>query len=815
MSLGHDVRAALRQLLRRRLATSASVAVLALGIGSSVGLFSILDAVLLRPLPFPAAERLVALWDAKPSAGVSRSRVSSFNYLGWREDARSFEGLALLGSSSGAVHGLGEPFEVRGLRVTCDTFALLGVEAHIGRSLGAADCAPDAPGAILISHALWQRRFAGDPAALDRPITLAGEPVRVVGVLPPVLLPVDLEGEGRFRFAVDDERYWIPIREVRAAHGHVFGVLGRLRAGASLADARAELAWIARRLEQGFPESNTGFTVSQRPLADEVAGSARASLGALLTGALLLLLIACANVAQFQLTHVIERERASAVRAALGASRAQVVRPFLVEGLLLALAGGLLGSAFAQVAVRAAVVCLASEFARVASAGVHGRSQAAAFALTLACGTLTGLMAGSGAAGRGVFAPLRGGAGVLAPGAQRLRRTLLAMQAALAVVLVAGASLLSATLLRLARVDTGFDAGELLIVDLRHGSDRYRERHELVSFYDRVSERVEGLPGVLAVGASYDPPLRSNWYQSFRIVGDPAPRDGESSGGLFRTVTPGYFRAAGVAITEGRALDAADDAGSGGTAVVNQALAERYFGTSQALGRQISLTTTQWIWGEGVPRVFTIVGIAENERIAGLAVDPEPAFYLPYRQTPQHQMSLLIRTRSRADALRTSVARLIREIDPGQPIAEVTTIRSTLADALARPRLNAVLGLTFGLAALALAALGLSAGLAESVSRRQRELGVRLALGSSPARLFVRAMEEGVRPALVGTLAGAAGALACGPVLASQLYGVRPLEPGLHAAACAFVLVVALAACAAPAWRAARTDPAAALRRWS
>jgi len=270
-----------------------------------------------------------------------------------------------------------------------------------------------------------------------------------------------------------------------------------------------------------------------------------------------------------------------------------------------------------------------------------------------------------------------------------------------------------------------------------------------------------------------------------------------------------------VRIDEGRPFTDADDVGQPGAVIVNRALARLYLGETSPLGRRISLTTTQWLWGEAIPRVFTIVGVAENERIRGLAVPPEPAFYLPYRQTPQHQMSLLLRTRVDAASLLPAVTRLVHAIDPAQPIAASTTIRGIVSDELARPRLNAFLAVGFGFAALSLAALGISAALAESISRRKAELGVRLALGSSPRRLFGLAIRDGLRPALVGTLAGSALSLASTRLIASQLYAVKPWDPSLHATACAAVLAISFLACTVPAWRASRTDPATALRQWS
>ena len=812
MSLSQDVRAAARQFARRPLAYAAALVALALGIGSSIALFSLVDAVLLRPLPYVGADRLVAVWDAMPEAGHARSRVSGFNFRGLREQAQSFEALALLGSTSGAVTGLAEPIEVEGFRVTCNTFAVLGVQAQRGRLLAPSDCDPTAAAVMVITDTLWRRRFAADPAIVGRALTYDGKPVMVVGIAPRVLLPADLIGEGRFRFADAKERVFVPVGEVPSRHGHVYGVLGRLADGVGLPAARAELKLLSENWRRAFPDTHAGYEARVDGLADELLGSARQALGALLLSALLLLAVACTNVAHFQLEGVLQRDRQSALRAALGASRAQVARPFVIEGLLLAAGGGLLGTALACAALRSAVVLLPRDLPRIASAQIDLRSLAAAFVLVLLAGGSTGLLAGFRAARHDLAASLGGGHRLLGAAAPRLRQLLLAGQASLAVVLVALAALLATSLERLSRVETGFAQGELLVVDLHHGADRYRERSQLVAFYDDLLAQVAALPGVEAVGASYDPPLRSNWYQGFEVVDAPEAPAGQGPGALFRTVTPGYFAAAGVGLAEGRDFTNADDVGHAGAVILNRALSRRYFGDGSPLGRRISLTTTQWRWGEAIPRTFTVVGVAEDERITGLAVPPEPAFYLPYRQTPQEQMSLLVRSRVDAASLLPAVTRRVQAIDPSQPIAASTTIRGIVSEQLARPRLNALLAVGFGLAALALAALGVGAALAESISRRAAELGIRLALGSSPRRLFGLALRDGLRPAVLGALTGTGLAMACARLVSSQLFGVKPWDPGLHAAACAGVLAVSFLACTAPAWRAARTDPATALR---
>ena len=799
----------------RPLSTVLAVATLALGIGSSVALFGIVDAVLLRPLPFAASDQLVAVWDAAPAAGIERSRVSAFNYRRFVEEGHSFDSMALLGTTSGAVVGLGEPFEVDGMRVTCNTFALLGVPALLGRGLLAGDCEGTAPRVMVLSNALWIKRFSGLPAVVGSNVSFGGEPMTVVGVLPPVLLPAGLAGAGRFIFDDAAEDVYVPLAPLPQNRGHVFGVLGRLRKNAAIAAARTDLGNIADRLAAAEPDSHRNAAVRVFPLADEIAGSARRSLGALLAAALALLAIACLNVAQIQLTAVLDREHASAVRASLGASPLQVARPFVVSGLAMAAAGGALGTTAAFATLRLASSFLPSDLPRIGAAAVDGRALAVAVALSLGAGCAVGLVAAWRAARRDPVESLRQGARAVVPGGTiaGVRGILMAGQAALAVTLLASAALLGATFARLRQVDTGFDRGEVLLVGLRQSPARYTERHQLVEFYDRLEREAGDLPGVLAVGASYDPPLRSNWYQSFEVLGRTSSTPAAETGALFRTVTPGYFRAAGVGILAGRGFTDADDVGAPGAIVVNDAFARQFLGAVPALGQQVSLTTTQWQWGDVLPRVFTVVGIAENERIAGIDAEPDPAFYLPYRQTPQHEMSLLVRSSGAAAALLPAVTRIVHALDPQQPVAESATIAQVVDRALSRQRLNASLAAGFALAALGLAALGVSAALADTMARRRPELAVRLALGSSPRRLIAFALTEGVRPVAVGACAGVLAALGAGQLVASQLYDVRPTSLAVHLGAPAAVLAVAILACLGPAWRASRVDPAEALRR--
>jgi putative ABC transport system permease protein len=383
---------------------------------------------------------------------------------------------------------------------------------------------------------------------------------------------------------------------------------------------------------------------------------------------------------------------------------------------------------------------------------------------------------------------------------------------ALAVMLLVGAGLLVKSFANLERVDPGFASGRVLIFDLDHPKARYPERGQLVSFYELLFARLAGLPGVTRVAASYDPPLASNWYQSFELPDVPPPTGGQDRGGVFRTVTPGYFEALGVKLIEGRGFTEADDVGAPGAVIVNEALSRRFLPGRSPLGQRFEAATTQWRWGEAVPRRFHVVGVVKNEVFGDLAKPPEPAFYLPFRQTPQDRMSVMLRTRGEPLRLLPEIRRQLRELDPRLAVARVTTLEEAQSDSVARPRFRALVLAAFASAALLLALIGLSSVLSEAVHHRRREIGVRLALGAEPRNVFLWLMGEGLRPAIRGLVLGLGGALALGRLLARLLYEVTPADPGVYAAVALSLMAAGAATCLIPAWRASRTDPVIALR---
>jgi putative ABC transport system permease protein len=809
-----DLRHAVRALARSPGFALVVIATLGLGIGAATGMFSLVDAVLLRPLPFPEPERLIAVWTSVPKDGLPRFRVSSLDYQEIRGEPGLFERIALTASGTATLTRSGDAAQLAGTRVTEDFFPLLGLRPGLGRLLEPDDFRASAPAAVVLSEALWVGRFGADPAIVGRTLVLDGEPRVVVGVLPRQLVPGEARASGSVTFAVDDEHFWAPLRNVQpSSRSHVYGVLGRLAPGASVDEARARLHALALRLEAADPDSHAGADFVVVPLTDEATGPIRASLWTLFAAVGFVLAIAFVNVSHLLLLRAAAREREIAVRSALGGGRRAIVRLFLAEDVLLALAGGAVGLLVAFGVVRAAVAMSPVDVPRLADATLDAQALVAASLACVAAAVVVSLLPVIRWTIRDPAPALRGAAVAADQGSatRRWRRALAGAETALAVVLVVGAGLLAKSFARLQALDPGFQPGSVLVFDVAHARDQYPDRSSLVSFYDRLFERLRALPGARTAAASYDPPLASNWYQSFDLPDTPA-RVGEERGALFRTVTPGYFATLGVEVLEGRAFTDADDAGAPGAVIVNQALVRRFFGGRSPLGRPFAATTTQWQWGDAVPRSFRVVGVVEDETFGEPGAPRDPAFYVPFRQTPHERMSVLVRTSVDPDTLVPEVRRVLRELDPDVPLAGVTSLSAIQSRAVARPRFRTLVLAAFAGAALVLALVGLAGVLGDAVAQRRREIGIRMALGAGSGRVFGMMLAEGLRPALFGIVLGLAAAFALGRFLAAFLYGVEPGDPEVYAVVALTLGLAGTAACSVPAWRAARTQPATVLR---
>jgi putative ABC transport system permease protein len=789
------------------------VLTLGLGIGAATAMFSLVDAVLLKPLPFATPGRLVTLWTTHDQEGPARFRVSAWEYAHWQERRDLFDGLVLTKSMTAPLVGDGDAVELAGSRVSDGFFPLLRIPARLGRVLAPEDFEASAAPVVVLSDALWRGRFGADPQVLGRSIVLGQQIYVVVGVLPRQLVPGSARASGSFELVRDEERFWVPLKDVQPGnHSHVFGVLGRLRSDIDPGHAGDRLDNAAFR-SQAAAEGHVGEGVSVATLQDEAAGAVRATLWSLLAAVGCLLAIACVNVAHLLLLRASARARELAVRAAIGAGRLALLRMFLAETLILGLAGGAAGALVAAAAIRGIVAWNPVDVPRLAEAGLDLRALAMTLAVCVSAGLVVSLAPALQSSGRDPAGLLRGSGATAGTerATSRFRRALAASEMGLAVVLVVGGALLAKSFASLEAVDPGFDSERVLVFGLTHPAARYGERSQIVGFYERLFGELAALPGVQRVSASYDPPLESNWYQSLELPDVPAP-PGADRGALFRTVTPGYFGTLGVELLEGRPFTDADDVGAPGAAIVNEAFVRRFFPDGRALGRRLLTSTTQWLWGEVVPREFHVVGVVENESFDAPGTAAQPAYYLPLRQTPQERMTVLVRAAVDPESLVAPVRDRLRALDPALPMAEVRTLGSMRVRTLARPRFRALVLAIFAGFALLLATIGLSGVLSDAVLQRRREIGVRLALGADRRSVFLFMLSEGLGPALNGLLLGLAGSLTLGRALGGLLFGVSPLDPQVYAVVAAVLIAVGTLACSAPAWRAARTDPMAALR---
>jgi putative ABC transport system permease protein len=815
-TLVRDLRFGARMLLKHPGFTTVAVTTLALGIGANTAIFSVVNAVLLRPLDYREPNRVVALWENVPAKG-GRWRVAPANFFDWKKQSQVFEEVAAFGASTLNLTGAGEPAQLSGSRVSEGYFGALGVGPALGRAFLPEEYEPGKGQVVILGHTLWRGRFGSDPNVLGKTVRLDGTAYTVVGVMPAGVYPT-WPTTSKISFDASRQEYLVPMSFSPAwasnRSSHVLGVVARLKGGVTIERARADMSLIARRLEDAYPSNNTGAGALVNPLADEVVGDVRPALLVLLGAVGLVLLIACANVASLLLAQLAARRREVAIRAALGAGRARLVRQFLIEGALLSLAGGASGALLAAWGVDLLLKVMPSEIPRLDQVGVDAR----VLLFTLALSALTSLVFGFAPALQASRADLRetlkeaGRAGGASPSRQRFRRLLVVAQVALAVVLVVGAALLVKSFRRLREVDPGFNPERVAVLSLSLPQSKYAEWQKISGFYSQLVERVRALPGVRSATIAYDNPLTSNWLDSFTIEGRPEPQAGDTPVECFRPVGHEYFRTVGIELVRGRHFEEQDDPAHTGAAIINEAFARKYFPGEDPLGKRLLTQTPARMTNGPMPTAFEIVGVVRDTKFKGLSAESSPAFYVPARQFPLSNMVVMARVdgdpAAYAQALRDSVWSLDRD----QPINAVTTLDAIVAEDIAQPRFNMLLMGLFGALALLLAAVGVYGLLSYTVAQRTREIGVRIALGAQGRDIFSLTLRQGVAPALAGVFVGLAAAFALTRFLSSLLYGTGANDLSTYAFVAALLTAVALLACYLPARRATKVDPMVALR---
>jgi len=804
--LGQDLRYAARSLRSRPLLVAVAVAVLALGIGASTAVFSVVDAVLLRPLPFADARRLVLAWQRSPDDSVPFIEVSYPDYLDWRQQARAFESMAIIPTvNQGFVLAGDEPLQVQGRLVSGNFFDVLGARALVGRTLRPDDDRAGASRVVVLGHGLWQRRFGGDPAVVGRTIVVDGTPMDVVGVMPRF-----------FRYPPKAEM-WTPvvpaIPEAVANRGVCWAiVVGRLAPGVRLAQARGELNGIVAGLAKTNPYAPADAAVLT-PLTDEFFGPARPALLVLLAAVLLVLLVACANVSALLLARAADRQREIAVRLALGASRARLVRQLLCESALIALAGVVGGIVMARWSLDALVALVPADVPRLQDAAIDARVLAFTVALAAGAALLAGLAPALLASRPSLTDALEGGARTAGPGRaqRRLQGLLVGTEAAVALVLLAGAGLMAQTFQNLRRVDLGYDPRHVLALEVAAPHGKYEKPAAWRALYERLVERVDRLPGVEASAGVFLRPLwgqmGNDWF--FTVEGQSDADSRRNPHVNLESVTPGYFGTMRTPRRRGRDFTDRDAEGAPGVAIVSDGFARRYWPGQDPIGKRLKIPLPESPYHLTWLTVVGVVADARYREIQASRLD----LYLSYLQSPYGPRHLVVRTSGDPLAIAPAVRAIVRDVDRDLLAEDITSMESLVEAALGGPRFGMQLLSAFALAALALAALGTYGVMAFLVGRRTREIGVRMALGARGADVLSLVLGQGLRPVLAGLAVGAAGSLALGRAIASLLFGVAPHDATTMAGASAVLAAVAAAACYLPARRAARLDPAVALRR--
>jgi putative ABC transport system permease protein len=812
---GQDLRYGLRLLRKKPGLTCTIIFTLALGIGANTAIFSVVNAVVLRPLPYAAPERLVMIWETMPDN--DRRYVAPGNFADWRTQAQTFEQLAGYAINGVNLTGHGEPERLGCAAVTTNLFATLGVGAFKGRIFVPEDAQRQDGRVVVLSYGLWQRSFGANPNVIGQPLTLDEQSYTVVGVMPasfnfPAEADLWLPGYHDTPVAPSLATQFPNANFPASRDVHFSFVVGRLKPNVTLAQAQAEMNAIAARLAQQYRATNEGLGAHVIQLHQQIVGSVQPILFILLGAVAFVLLIACTNVANILLARFTQRERELAVRVALGASRARLLRQMLTESVLLSLLGGLAGLLLGMWGIALFVKLSPGNIPRLNEVGLDGRLLAFNLLVSVATGIIFGLLPALQATRLDPQRALTE-SGTKVSGSRRQRRVrnlLVVVEVALAQVLLIGAGLLMISFAHLQEVKPGFNPDKLLTARLALPSEKYADAGRKADFYNQLLERLQALPGVRAAGLVMGLPLTDlNINRGFVVEGRPQPRPGENINVDYQVISPSYFATMEILLLRGRAFTDADDEDRPRVVIIDESMARKYFPGEDPVGQRIALgdPTRQDSWR-------TIVGVVDNVHYASVDAPPVPTAYTPYRQDRESwtRMAIVLRTNVEPSSLAAALRREVAAVDPNQPVTKVETMTQLMGESVARPKFVMLLLGVLAAVALALAAVGIYGLLSYSITERTREIGIRLALGAQTREVFKLIIGHGLLLALTGISVGLVAAFALTRFLTNLLFGVSATDPLTFASISLLLTFVALLACYLPARKAAKVDPLIALR---
>jgi len=796
-TLWQDLKYGVRMLRAQPTFTVVAILALSLGIGANTAIFSVINTVLLRPLPYAAPEQLTMVWEALP--GNRENSVAPGNLTAWRERNQVFADLAAYTEDTFNLSGGGEPEKLEGLAASANLFPLLGVQPLLGRTFSSEEDQPGANRVAVISYGLWQRRFGGSPNAIGSRVMLDGASAEIIGVMSP-----------SFYFPTRQQSIWTPLALTPAQAGtqmaHFLRVVARIKPSITHQQAQAEMSAIAARLEKEFPQTNITVGANVVPLKDQFVGNLRLALLVLFAAAGFVLLVACTNVANLLLFRAASRQKEIAVRLALGAGRWRLIRQLLTESLMLSLTGGVAGLMLALWGVSTLAAVMPEKLASAKAVTLDLRVLAFTLLVSMLTGIIFGLVPAFQSTRLNLNAVLKEGGRDAARGRSGLRSLLVVAEIALALVLLVGAGLMINSFLRLRQVDTGFKADGLLTLEIDPTLSRFPDQTSLAGFYDRLIERIGALPGVESAGVVTRLPLTptSGTYLFFAE----APSRWKPASALPNSVSPNYFQVMGMTLLSGRAFTLQDTPETTPTAIINEAMARHAWPGQDPLGKRLRM----YPYNHTAP-TFTVIGVVKDAKQSEMQAAAKPEVYRSYKQLRLYPpRNLVVRTKVAPQGLAAAIRQAIWEVNKDQPVSNIRTMEEVIGESVSNPRFNMLLLAIFAALALLLAAVGIYGVMSYMVMQHTREIGIRMALGAQASDVLKLVVGKGLILTIAGVVSGVAGAFGLTRLMATLLYGVTATDPLTFAAVSALLATVALLACYLPARRATKVDPMVALR---